>query len=77
VAGTRIFTGYSVTAQTSTTITVTFTTPPTDGVLVQLGLYQGRVLYNQNTTVFPYTASDGIPLQETRNRGADFINRRV
>jgi hypothetical protein len=77
VAGTRIFTGYTVTAQTSTTVTVTFAQAPQAGILVQLGLYQGRVLYNQNTTVFPYTASNGRPLQETRNRGADFINRRI
>ena len=67
VGGIRQTSGYTVTVETP--VHVTFAIPPTVGSAVAILVRRGVTWYNQG----PGTASDGVPLQQTINPGALFL----
>jgi len=67
VGGARQTSGYTITVETP--VEVTFTIPPQEGSAVAILVRRGVTWYNQGVG----TASDGVPLQETINPGALFL----
>jgi len=67
VGGIRQTSGYTITVETP--VYVTFTIPPQKGSAIAILVRRGVTWYNQG----PGTASDGVPLQETINPGALFL----
>lgn len=67
VGGIRQTTGYTVTSKSPATIE--FTTPPPAGVDVIIAVRDGVSWYQPS----PYSASDGVPLQETETPAARFL----
>jgi hypothetical protein len=59
--------GYTVTSKSPATIT--FDEPPPEGVDVTIAVLQGETWYQPG----PYSASDGVPLQETETTAARFL----
>jgi hypothetical protein len=67
VGGTRQTSGYTITVENP--VHVTFAIPPTVGSAVAILVRRGVTWYNPG----PNSASDGVPLQETINPGALFL----